>query len=320
MSKPLVSIITPTYNHEKYISECIESVLSQTYPHWEMIIIDDGSTDRTPEIVRRYVESDDRIHYLRQKNKGIWSLRKTYNRALKFADGELIAILEGDDFWPDHKLELQIGAFKDPDVVLSWGKAGIVNEDGSLRAVWDISEDLITSDHNHIFQQLIFRDFIPAVTVMIRKEALLSIGGFKQPLNLPYVDYPTWLELATIGKFRPVNHILGYWRRHESQATVKYFETMTVKARVYALYFFRSLPTNIKQAIKISEMDIFKHGLSVDYLNLGKFELNLNKFENAKDCFMIARDFASFRIELVATLFLIYAQLRKYYYRIFSSH
>ncbi len=78
-SQPLISIITPTYNHENFIGECIESVLAQTYPHWEQIIIDDGSTDRTGEIVAQY--NDERIKYIRQDNIGIWRLRETYNRA-----------------------------------------------------------------------------------------------------------------------------------------------------------------------------------------------------------------------------------------------
>ena len=65
MEKPLVSIITPTYNHEKFIEQCVRSVLSQTYPNWEMIIIDDGSTDKTPEKIEQF--KDDRIHYIRQK-------------------------------------------------------------------------------------------------------------------------------------------------------------------------------------------------------------------------------------------------------------
>jgi len=82
----------PTYNHERYIRECIDSVLSQTYPDWKQIIIDDGSTDKTPEIISEY--RDRRIRYLRQKNVGIFNLSKTYNRALKIAKGELIMLKE----------------------------------------------------------------------------------------------------------------------------------------------------------------------------------------------------------------------------------
>lgn len=72
----LVSIITPTYNHERFIDCCIESVLAQTYPYWEQIIIDDGSIDKTGEIISKY--KDERIRYIRQDNVGIWKLAKTW--------------------------------------------------------------------------------------------------------------------------------------------------------------------------------------------------------------------------------------------------
>ena len=116
---PVVSIITPTYNHEGYIAQCIESVLSQTYPHWEQIIIDDGSSDRTGDIASQY--KDERIKYIRQNNRGIWRLGELYNEALRLAKGEYIAILEGDDFWPSNKLELQLKAHFGSSAVLSWG-------------------------------------------------------------------------------------------------------------------------------------------------------------------------------------------------------
>ena len=117
-NQPIVSIITPTYNHENFIGECIESVLAQTYPYWEQIIIDDGSTDRTDEIIAQY--DDERIKYIRQDNVGIWRLSETYNKALRISRGTLIAVLEGDDFWPSNKLERQIPAFTKPEVVMCW--------------------------------------------------------------------------------------------------------------------------------------------------------------------------------------------------------
>lgn len=99
-----MSIITPTYNHGGYIRQCIESVLVQTFTGWEQIIIDDGSTDETPQIVSGF--KDDRIRYFRQNHQGIWKLGETYAKALALARGDFIAIFEGDDFWPFDKLGL----------------------------------------------------------------------------------------------------------------------------------------------------------------------------------------------------------------------
>ena len=111
-TQPLVSIITPTYNHGSFIRPCIDSVLAQNYSNWEQIIIDDGSTDSTAAMIAEY--SDPRIHYIRQLNRGPFELAKTYNSALSKSRGNIIAILEGDDFWPPEKLQALVPAFHDP--------------------------------------------------------------------------------------------------------------------------------------------------------------------------------------------------------------
>ena len=131
---PLVSILTPTYNHQLYIRQCIESVLAQTDERWEQIVLDDGSTDATGAIVSSF--KDERVRYVPQEHTGIEHLADTYNKGLAMARGELIAVLEGDDFWPPDKLERQIPAFADPDVVLSWGQGGQVDATGRVLRVW----------------------------------------------------------------------------------------------------------------------------------------------------------------------------------------
>src|SRR6267143_992770 len=128
---PLVSVITPTYNHESYIGPCIESLLRQTYPHWEQIIVDDGSTDATPKVVKRYL--DPRIRYHRQTNQGAYALARTYNQALDIAKGSLIAILEGDDLWPPMKLATLVPTFDDPRVVLAYGQNADVSASGQMQ-------------------------------------------------------------------------------------------------------------------------------------------------------------------------------------------
>lgn len=105
--QPLVSIISPTYNHEKFIADCIDSVLAQTYSNWEMIIIDDGSTDGTFRVATEYAQKDPRIKPFTQKNIGIFRLGESYNFALSQCQGKYIAILECDDVWLPEKLSLQ---------------------------------------------------------------------------------------------------------------------------------------------------------------------------------------------------------------------
>lgn len=98
-----ISVIVPVYQVEKYLPECIESVLCQTYPHWEMIMVDDGSTDAGPEICDRYAQTDPRIKVIHQANKGLSEARNT---GIRHSTGEYISCLDGDDFWDDpHALE-----------------------------------------------------------------------------------------------------------------------------------------------------------------------------------------------------------------------
>src|SRR5258707_3339207 len=98
MAPPLVTILSPAYNQRRYIGQCIESALSQTYPQWEQIIVDDGSTDGTREIVAEY--GDPRIRLICLPHRGLGALAQSYNAALAAARGSLVGILEGDDAWP----------------------------------------------------------------------------------------------------------------------------------------------------------------------------------------------------------------------------
>jgi len=236
--KDLVSIITPTYNHENFIGDCIRSVLAQTYPNWEMIIIDDGSSDGTANVIAAY--KDERIKYIKQENKGIERLSETYNFALSIAKGEFIAILEGDDYWPHNKLEVQLSNFTDSQVVLSFGRTQIVTPEGSFIGYIPQRDLPFEALYNDPIGRACFYMMNPhiltytfPVSVVIRKKALECIGGFKQPVNLPLVDYPTFLQLALEGKFIFNNEILGFWRRHESSITKKNFYLILEGVRKY---------------------------------------------------------------------------------------
>ena len=110
MKDELVSIITPTYNSEKFISETINSVLNQTYTNWELLITDDCSTDKTVEIVESYVKKDCRIKFFSlKKNSGAAIAR---NNSIKNSKGRYISFLDSDDLWLKNKLELQINFMK----------------------------------------------------------------------------------------------------------------------------------------------------------------------------------------------------------------
>jgi glycosyltransferase involved in cell wall biosynthesis len=262
-NNPLVSIITPTYNHEKFIGTCIESVLKQTYQNWEMIIIDDGSTDKTSVVVAKY--TDDRIKYVKQENLGIWKLNETYNKALEMSKGDLIAILEGDDAWPNFKLEEQVKIFEKNNVVLSWGRKNNINDKNEVIA-FDLQslKNFINMPQEEIMRNLIIENFLQPCTVIIDKNALLSIGGFLQDKNAPFVDYTTFLELSLKGRFYPLDRVLGYWRKHKSQVTTTN-ETEVNKAFMIAIDFYEKLDPSIKNKINFNindKLNFYKNKLN----------------------------------------------------------
>jgi glycosyltransferase involved in cell wall biosynthesis len=132
MNTALVSIITPAYNCEKYIRETIESVLNQSYINWEIIIVNDYSTDNTLDIIRKFAALDDRIKYItNKKNLGAASSR---NVATKAAKGDYIAFLDSDDIWYPKKLEKQISDMKEHKILLSYSAYEVIDAAGEITA------------------------------------------------------------------------------------------------------------------------------------------------------------------------------------------
>lgn len=266
---PVVSIITPTYNHELFIGSCIESVLNQTYQNWEHLIIDDGSTDKTWQIVTRFASKDSRIKPLRQKNKGIWRLSETYNTMLAQSKGSVIAILEGDDYWPNNKLADQLAAHTS-DVSLSYGISVMVTNDGQTIGLCHQPPFCGRVDHVTYLKMLLLRQSgIQPVSVLLSADKLKSIGGFHQG-QFPAVDYPTFVRLSQIsGDIVFEAQIWGYWRQHDSQVTAsKGIELIEGRLRI-SLEQYASLSDELRKKIAISEKDIrhaHRSGLSDSYL------------------------------------------------------
>lgn len=290
MNSPLVSIISPTYNHEKYIAECICSAQSQTYTHWEMLVVDDGSTDLTLSIARSFAEKDPRIRVFTQKNVGIFRLGETYNFALSQAGGKYIAVLEGDDVWLPEKLELQVPTLEnDEAAVLSWGQAFSSTENLSV----DYDLHPIVQRGNAVFtntpiktasKDLLFINFIPALTVLIRKSSLDQIGGFIQNFGLPLVDLPTWQQLSLLGTFTFIEKPVGRWRIYPTQVTKTYTVQMAEGFYQLALNFFKKNKVHFKE-LDVSESEIhrrYRKLLVMNYSRSGRYKLIRKDFVGAR--------------------------------------
>ena len=227
-----VSVLSPTYQHAAFIGDCIRSVLAQTVQDWEMVIVDDGSDDGTPDIAESF--RDPRIVVLRRQHEGVAGLGRAYASAVANGSSPFVAILEGDDTWPATKLEDQLPLFDDPAVVLAYGSAGLMDERGCIYArYWYAPPGRIGVNDpvGTILPALVRLNFIVAATVIVRRSALARIGGFFQPIGIPYVDHPTWLRLATTGTFARSSRVLGNWRRYPRQVTTtSWFDALPDRA------------------------------------------------------------------------------------------
>lgn len=292
---PLVSVIMPTYNQERFIDKAIESVFSQTYTNWELIIIDDGSTDRTREKIQQVLNLADRskIKLIVQDHKGAVQLSVTYNTAFKHAQGELGAILEGDDVWPSYKLEAQVPDFEDQDVVLSFGDYAWIDPGGrvirNIRLSHYFPGEVLSNDPVGIatwyMAGLAYRTFTFPCSVVVRRSSLEMVGGFQGlPGSVNLVDFPTFLELSTKGHFVYHDLVLGYWRRHLRSLTTTYHEDICRSAFNYSLGFLTTHPEYQRDSIKLV-CTSWRRALAYTRFEEGRTKLVVDQWIQAAEVF-----------------------------------
>ena len=181
----LVSIIMPTYNCAKFIAQSIDSVLAQIYKNWELIIVDDCSTDNTQEILAPYLQKYKNIHYTRLKKNGGPAAART--EALKQAKGDYIAFLDSDDLWTPNKLALQIDFMKENKIAFSATGYEVMTEDGISKNI-----ALIPPGKTDYKKMLRLSDPIGNLTVVYDRR----IAGIQTvPAIKKRNDFALWLQI-----------------------------------------------------------------------------------------------------------------------------
>lgn len=199
----LVSIIMPAFNCEKYVAESIESVLKQTYTNWEMIIVNDKSSDNTKKIIEMYEKSESRIKLINlEKNQGAAVAR---NIALEEAKGQYIAFLDSDDRWKNKKLEKQLNFMKNNKYGFTFTEYEyILDENNNKNKIFRVISEL---DYHTALKNTI----IGCLTVVIDRKI---IGDFRMPLVRRGQDNLTWLMLLKNGyKAYGLAEVLGEYRK-----------------------------------------------------------------------------------------------------------
>ena len=217
---PLVSVIMPTYNSARYICEAIESVLSQDYPHKELIVVDDGSTDETIELVGRY---RDRLRLVTQDNQGSAVARNT---GLSSARGDFIAFLDSDDVWLPGKLRSQVDhLIRHPFIGMVYSRWEVWEPDaqGCFHTVPrtapapeddpEGSAGLVLDGSGWLYNRLLFSSILHTITVMARRSLIDTVGPFDTELKRGQ-DYDYWLRASRHTEIHQLDQVLALYRLH----------------------------------------------------------------------------------------------------------
>lgn len=226
---PLVSIIISCYNHQNYIKQCIESVIRQTYSNIELIVIDDGSTDNSAQILEQ-LSFEYGFYFEKQSNTG---LTRTLNKLLKKAKGKYIAPIGSDDMLMLDKTEKQVQFMEQqPELAVLGGNMVIMNENGVLE-----EKQRFSAYHEEEFRSVFLNPKrIPmAPTVLIRADILQEVGGYSTECNLEDLDL--WLKITHAGyKIAILNDILSYYRKHPSNSYKNYKFMTESLMQIYSRY------------------------------------------------------------------------------------
>lgn len=190
MSEYLVSIVTPVYNSEKFISETIDSIQNQTYKHWELILVDDCSSDNSYDIISKYIKYDKRIRYIKlEKNSGAAVSRNT---GIKNARGRFIAFLDSDDIWLPEKLEKQLKYMLDKKIGFTFTSYRYMKEDGTK------TNKVAKAPYKINYNGLLKNTIIGCSTVVLDRQI---VGDFLMPLVRKGQDTATWLMILRNQKY-----------------------------------------------------------------------------------------------------------------------
>ncbi len=222
---PRVSVIMPVYNCERYLSEAIGSVLRQSFTDFELLVLDDGSVDRSVEIARQAAEKDARISIVKGHHRGVVACR---NAGLDMAQGDLIAMMDADDIALPDRFARQV-RFLDTnsECCLVGSRAIRVDSDGSPVSCWNVPETHAEIDGRHMRGE---SGAIINPSIMMRKEAVLQIGGYRAGFDSAE-DYDLFLRLAEVGCLSNLPAVLLHYRLHAKSLTFARAETQGRLAR-----------------------------------------------------------------------------------------
>lgn len=206
-----VSVVVPCYNYGRYLAACLDSILAQTYPASEILVIDDGSTDDTEEVIQPFL-SDQRVQFHRQTNRGQASAK---NAGVARSTCDVVAFLDADDLWMPEKLARQMPLFDNPAVGVTFTGQRSIDADGRpMRTFRRVGHSAFR--RGRVTRWLGFENIVPFSASAVRRQLFTECGGFDETLGMG-IDWELWLRLSLVTEFDFVDDELFVYRLHSSQ-------------------------------------------------------------------------------------------------------
>lgn len=267
---PEVSVVIPTYNSAQFIGEALRSVFDQTFKDYEIIVVDDGSTDQTKEVIHRY---GNKIRYIFQEQRGPANAR---NRGIRDSLGQYIAFLDADDVWLPLKLKKQVCMFhRCPPLAMVFTENSVFNQSGVCQNSIGKGKRLMNGD---VVKNIFLYNGVVTSTVMVRSEVFNKIGLFEEELQLAEDDN-MWIRIAANFKVALIDEPLVRYRVHPHEITSNKIKLM------------KSVKTNIKllkqkdKTVKERIEKVIPLKLSFVEFDLGYEQFNNQKFREARKAF-----------------------------------
>ncbi len=268
LNRPKVSVIIATHNHAHFLPECLASVKAQTYLDYEVIVVNNGSTDDTEKVVRSL--SWDKLRYHYQEDTG--SVAGPRNTGIKLARGEYVAFLDSDDYWHGQKLEKTMRIFEERSDIDLVSHDLFYVKNGCKKFL--IKSGPRAAD---MFKELLNKNCVLGSATVVKRSVMLEIGGFDEAKDFVHAeDYDTWLRIAYLKKnFYFVNEALGCFRVHSSNLSLD-FERVSANIKNVIDKHFKNLNGYGNFYKKLS----YRNRLCTIYFTLGVQYFFRNKYIN----------------------------------------
>lgn len=248
---PKISIILPVYNGDLFLKEAIHSILTQSLEDFELIVVNDGSTDTTLEIIKTF-STDPRIKFISRENRGLVA---SLNEGIELSSGSYIARQDADDISEPDRFKKQFELLQsNPSTVIVGSSIKTLDMKGSIK-----NKHFVIQNNNALKAELLVRSPFAHGSVMIRKSALVKAGGYQQA-DWPAEDYGLWVRMASLGKFANLKETLYQYRENEQGISLSNIEIQNERAETSRLKAWTN-PSNYLKLFKVIKTE---HSNNID--------------------------------------------------------